>query len=360
MPHLPEGVGEQRKVPAVRVAGEDLDETGFEDEPSLPRRLLHDCPQPVRRERPQHQQVRLDQRREAHHAGQIAEPICADRHHDRAPEHHASELIEEPPGLIRVTREGLLALVDDQQRLMVVPVHVAERLKRTLARSDHDHADASRREVRADSRPDEGRLSYAGRPRDEEHIMLLERLQPSVQFLLTSEVALGIFHAGGRKAEVRALRARRPERDRGLEFGILAEDRLLEGGELSTGVQTEFRGEQLPPSPDTAQRVGLSPLAILRQAEDHPSTLSHRRLRDSGSCLCDDVEQVTRLQPGLEERFLCREADLFQTIGLDLCRRPVRQIGERLPAPERERLRERVGRTVGLAEFEQLPSAADQ
>ena len=149
-------VGEQREIPPVRVAGEDLHETGFEDESGLSRRLLDDRAQPLVRQRPQHQQMRLDQSGEAEVVGEIPEPICANRHHGRAAEHHAPEFVEELPSLLRVVvRECLLALVDDQQRLAVVLDDLAERLHGTLARRDHDHAPAARGEVRPDPGPDE-------------------------------------------------------------------------------------------------------------------------------------------------------------------------------------------------------------
>ena len=144
--------------------------------------------------------------------------------------------------------------------------------------------------------------------------MPLQCLQPPVEFLLTSEVALRVVHPGGREPEVRALRTRRSERDAGLQLGVLVEDRLLERGELGTRVQAELGGEQLPPAADGGQRIGLAPLAVLRQAEDDPATLAHRRFGDAGARLRGRVEQVARLEPRLQQGLLRGETDLFQPI----------------------------------------------
>ena len=190
--------------------------------------------------------------------------------------------------------------------------------------------------------------------------MPLQCLQPPVEFLLTSEVALPVVHPGGREAEVRALRTRRSERDPGLQLGVLVEDRLLERGELGTRIQAELGGEQLPPAADGGQRIRLAPLAVLRQAEDHPATLAHRRFGDPGARLRGRVEQVTRLEARLQQGLLRRETDLFQPIRRDLRRLPVGQLGEGLPAPQRESLRERMRRAIGLAEFEQLRPSGDE
>ena len=105
---------------------------------------------------------------------------------------------------------------------------------------------------------------------------------PRSSSVLTAEVALAVVHPGGRQAEVRALGARRAERDAGLQLGVLVEDRLLERGELGARVEAEFRGEELPPATDGGQRIRLSPLAVLREAEDDPSTLAHAALRRPG------------------------------------------------------------------------------
>ena len=145
-----------------------------------------------------------------------------------------------------------------------------------------------------------------------------------------------------------------------MQRGILVENRLLQCGKLGARVEAELGGEQLPPAPHGGEGIRLAPLAILREAQDHPAALAHRRLGDPRARLGRRVEQVTRLEAGFQERFLCAETDLFEPIGRDLRRLPVRQFGERLSAPQRESLRQSVRRAVGLAEFEQLRPPRDE
>ena len=135
---------------------------------------------------------------------------------------------------------------------------------------------------------------------------------------------------------------------------------MLERGELGARVQAEFGGEQLPPAADGGERVSLAPLAVLRQAEDDPATLAHRRFGDTGARLGGRVEQVARLEPRLQQGLLRRKTDLLQPICRDLRGLPIGQLGEGLPAPQRESLRERMRRAIGLAELEQLRAPRDE
>ncbi len=113
---------------------------------------------------------------------------------------------------------------------------------------------------------------------------------------------------------------------------------LLQCGELGTRVEAELRGDQLSPAPRGGEGVSLAALPILGEAQDHPAALAHRRLGDPHTRLGCRIEQVPRLEVGLEERFLRSETDLLESIRRDPSRLPIRQLGERLSAPQRKSL----------------------
>ena len=187
--------------------------------------------------------------------------------------------------------------------------------------------------------------------------MLIELVESAFELVLPAEVALAVVDAGGRQPEVRALCARRPERSAGLQLGILPEDRLLERGEFGARVQTEFGGEELPTAADGGQRIGLALLAVLREGEDDPATLTQGRFRDSGARLATH-RQISGLQLRIEQGLLDGETDLLEPQRLDPCGFPIGKLGERLPPPEPERFGERMAGAVGLPQLEQLPIPA--
>ena len=111
---------------------------------------------------------------------------------------------------------------------------------------------------------------------------------------------------------------------------------------------------------DGGQRVRLAPLAVLRQAEDDPATLAHRRFGDAGARLSGDLEQLTRLEPRLQQRLLRRRGGSPPADTTRSAQAPNRAVRRRAAPPQRERLRERVRRTIGLAQLEQLRTPRDE
>jgi hypothetical protein len=182
----------------------------------------------------------------------------------------------------------------------------------------------------------------------------LESLQSAFELGLTAEIALPVVHPCGRKAEIRTLGARRAERSRGLQLRVLMQDCLFERGELGARVEAQFCGKQLAPAPDSGERIPLSPLAILRMAEDHPTTLAQRRLGDPGASLGGSILHIAGLQFRIQNGLFGGEADLIQPERLDARRLPVGQLGERRAAPEPQSFRKRMRGAVGLIKLEQV------
>ena len=143
---------------------------------------------------------------------------------------------------------------------------------------------------------------------------LLERLHGAGQFLLATEVPLGVTHARGGQAEVRTLGARGSEHLVGQERGILPEDRLLQLSELDAGIQSELGSEQPPRAAHGGQRIRLPALAVLRDAQHDPAPLTQRCLGDAGARHRGDLLNLTRLKPCVQEQLLDAEAHLLQPV----------------------------------------------
>ena len=184
--------------------------------------------------------------------------------------------------------------------------------------------------------------------------MLLERPQCPRQLLLATEVPFGVHHARGRQAEVRTLRARGSEHPVGQQRGILAEDRLLQLGELRARIQSELGGEQPPRPAHGGERVRLPTLPVLRHAQHDPAPLAQRCLGDAGPRRCGHLLNLTRLQPCVQKQLLDTEPHLLQATGRDPSRLPVEELDVGLPPPQRERLRERVRGPFGLTQLQLL------
>ena len=190
--------------------------------------------------------------------------------------------------------------------------------------------------------------------------MLLERPHCAGQLPLTTEVPLGVPHARGRQAEVRTLRARGPEHPVGQQRGILAEDRLLELGELRTRIQTELGGEQPPRPAHRGERIRLPTLPVLRHAKHDPAPLAQRCLGDAGARQRGHLRNLTRLQPCIQEQLLDTEPHLLQSTRRDPSRLPVGELDEGLAPPQRERLRERVRGPLRLTQLQLLRTPRDE
>ena len=182
----------------------------------------------------------------------------------------------------------------------------------------------------------------------------LERSHCAGELLLATEVPFGVAHPRGGQAEVRTLGARGAEHPVGQQRGVLAEDRLLQLGELDARIQTEFGSEQPPRPAHSVERVRLPTLAVLRHAQHDPAPLAQRCLGDTGARQRGDLLNLTRLQPCVQEQLLNAEAHLRQATRRDLSRFPVGELDEGLAPPQRERLRKRVRGPFGLTELQLL------
>ena len=109
---------QQRKGAPIRIAYQDLHEARLQDETRLICRPLDHGSEVVGPERGEQEQVRLDDPGESLVIGQVSETVGSDGDDEHAAIRHLRQGVEELADLGGVVGgEGLLALIDDQQRL---------------------------------------------------------------------------------------------------------------------------------------------------------------------------------------------------------------------------------------------------
>jgi hypothetical protein len=157
----------------------------------------------------------------------------------------------------------------------------------------------------------------------------------------------GTEHEGAgdqqRAAAWRRLRRRRPRAPpRRVEGGVLGEYRRLERSELRAGLDADLIDERRARPPVGLERVGLATTAVQREHQLAVKALAERLIGDGGLELPDELrmasERQLRVDPGLERRraLLGEPRDLGLGVAL------VGEVRERRPAPQRERLAQRV------------------
>jgi hypothetical protein len=137
---------------------------------------------------------------------------------------------------------------------------------------------------------------------------------------------------------------------REVEGGIVEEDHPLELAQLRAGREAEL-GERAPGGAVGGERVGLAPAAVERDHQLPPGALAQRIRGDGGAQRGQQLVVAALRQPALGQLLLRGGAQLLEALALGAGAVVVRQLGQRRPADERQRLGEqRLCRgCVGLA-----------
>ena len=132
----------------------------------------------------------------------------------------------------------------------------------------------------------------------------------------------------------------------------MAEDRLLEILESGAGVETELVDEACPGRAVNLERVGLTAAAVEREHLERPEPFAQGMRCGQLLQLSDRLAVAPAGQVGVDPPFERREPQLVEPGR----RRPkhvtVGDVGERLAAPQRERLAQQLRRFLGMAVFE--------
>ena len=133
-----------------------------------------------------------------------------------------------------------------------------------------------------------------------------------------------------------ASRVRTPGRQ--VQARVLTEDAQLELLERRPGVDAELLDERPASALEHVQRVGLPAAAVEREHQLAAQALAKRVLRDERLELRHQLVMAAERQVGVDAILDRRETELLQPGDLALRERLVPELGQRLPAPERERL----------------------
>ncbi len=128
-----------------------------------------------------------------------------------------------------------------------------------------------------------------------------------------------------------------------LELCVLAQDRPLEALELRARVDPELLGQRPAGVAVDAERVGLAARAVKRQHELPAQTLAQRVLTDQRLKLADERGVEAEGEIGLDPLLERGEAQLLEARDFRLRERLVREVGERVPAPQIEGVVEQFG-----------------
>ncbi len=142
--------------------------------------------------------------------------------------------------------------------------------------------------------------------------------------------------AGRRPARGRPGRRRR-------ERLVLLEDRPLEPAQLLTGLEPELLVEQPAAGLIDGERVRLAPAPVEGDHQLAAEALPQRMPADEPLQLRDELGVPAELEIGVDALLECGNALLFEAGALGARERCV-ELGERRPAPERERLAEHIRR----------------
>ncbi len=153
---------------------------------------------------------------------------------------------------------------------------------------------------------------------------------------------------------------RRRRRGRGLERGILPEDRALELLQLPARLDPEAADERLARIPVGGQRLGLPAGAVEREHLLPPEPLAERLCGDEPLELPDQLGVPAQGQIGLDPLLERVQAQLLEPGDLALDELLVAEVGERRAAPQPQRVAQARGRELGVAVGERAPPVGEQ
>ena len=141
-----------------------------------------------------------------------------------------------------------------------------------------------------------------------------------------------------RSGAPRPARPRSPGRPPALERRVLPQDRPLEPLQLLARLEPELVRQLAPGHPVASQRLGLAAGAVEREHQLAAQALPQRMLGDERLELADELGVTAERQVGVDPLLERRQPQLLQPRDLGLGERLVGEVGERRPAPQRERL----------------------
>ena len=138
------------------------------------------------------------------------------------------------------------------------------------------------------------------------------------------------------------------------------QDRVLQGTQLVTRLDAQLVGEPPPRLAVGVERVGLAPAAVESEHELAGEPLVRRMLGHHTSQLSDELDVAAggevRIDSGGDGGLVL----LLEPRDLGLRERLERQVAERRPAPQRERLAQEPARVVDLARGQGASSVVDE
>ena len=113
---------------------------------------------------------------------------------------------------------------------------------------------------------------------------------------------------------------------------------MLEPPQLAARLEPELARQLAPRRPVGLQRLGLARRAVQREHQLAAQPLAQRVLGDQRLELADELRVPAGGEVGVDALLERREPQLLQPRALGLRERLVGEVGERRPAPQRERL----------------------
>ena len=203
---------------------------------------------------------------------------------------------EERRSLRRVVaqRDDLLALVDHEHRHRIRGRQPAERVHRPgTGGDDHDRTAAALQRGRHPG-PHQRRLAAARGPDHHQHAHGRQPSQAGLDLAVPAEEAVGVADVVGHQTQVRTDGSGLGQGCSDHQRGVLAQDRLLQGHQLRTGIDAQLGGEHPPGLVQGSQGLALAAGLVLRQGQQRPPPLPQRRLGRPGLRLGQDLPMVTR------------------------------------------------------------------
>ena len=228
------------------------------------------------------------------------------------------------------------------------------------ARRDHDHPSPSRPQGRGDPGPHQRRLPRTRRPDDGDDADVGEPSHARRHVGVASEEEVGVVDVVVEQSQVRAGRTGLGSHRHRSKRRVLSQDRLFEGDQVGTGIESQLGGEHRARTMEGAQRVALLARLVLRQRQQRPPVLSQRLLGDARLCLGQHFPVTPGADRRVDAELLGVEAQLLQARRFGPARAPALQVDQRPAPPEGQRLTNDVGGALRLAQREQLARPPDQ
>ncbi len=364
-PGLPQRVRHQREGPRLPldVADHQVDEPGFEEEGSAAGRALDGGAQLGLLQRAQEVEPALDESGEPGVCRQVPQPVGADGDHERPPFRLPRQGGEErlPFGDVGARGEHLFALVHDEHRRGSWPLHGGEDVGRMGAAGRHDDDAPSLPPQRSgEPGPYERGLARPRGAHDGQDPVPRQPLQAGGQLLLAAEVEVGVADVVREEARPRTGRAGLGHRVGRRQRAVLAQDRLLQGEELRSRIESQLTDEDGARLVDRPQGLALLPRLVLGQGEELPAALPGGGLLDASPGGGHHVSMETGTERGVDVLLLGPQAELRQALRLDPPGVPVLQLAERRAPPQGQCLVQHVRRPLRLPDGGELAAPLHQ